>query len=78
MKWSQFEGVILGSSAKAVFFQSHYWDEGTWLPLSQVTIEPDGDFFHVVKVKGWLVEKKELEEFCHFGAEHMEKLNAEV
>lgn len=71
-----FEGVILGDSPKALFFQCHYWEEGMWLPKSQVQLEPDGDFFHVVRVKSWLAEKNGLLEFSHYDAEHMERINA--
>ena len=76
MSWSRFEGVIHVDSPKAIFFQSHYWEEGTWFPKSQVRIAKDGDFFHIVEVRDWLTEKNGLLEFSYYSAEHMEAMNA--
>lgn len=75
MSRTRFEGVILADSAKAIYFQSHYWDDATWLPKSQIVMYEDGDFFWVVEVNDWLANKNGLLEFSHYSAEQMEKIN---
>lgn len=59
-----FEGYIHARSPKAVLFQGHYWEDGTWLPLSQIEVKEDENS-HVVVVKEWLCAKNNLAEFEH-------------
>jgi hypothetical protein len=74
--WYTFEGVVHADTPKAIFFQSHYWEEGMWLPKSQLKIEADGDFFHLVKVRNWLMKKNNMFEFHFYPLEFMEAVNA--
>lgn len=72
-----FEGVVHVMSARALLFQSHYWEAPMWLPLSQVEIIEDFDcpLETVVKVSAWLCGKNDLKEFSHYTTEDMEKRN---
>lgn len=69
-----FEGSILGSTSKAVEFQSVYWEGGVWFPKSQVEIEEDGDMTIVLKVKDWLTRKRGILEFTHYGQKEIEEI----
>ena len=60
-----FEGLVMQRTAKALLFWGWYWHGPLWLPLSQVHIDVDGDGF-VVKVKGWLANKNNLQEFTEY------------
>jgi hypothetical protein len=70
-----FEGVIHFTSARAILFQSHYWEGPIWLPLSQIEMYPDYDsaFEVVVKVSSWICGKNELEEFTYYSEEDVKK-----
>jgi hypothetical protein len=72
-----FEGTVHVMSARALLFQSHYWEAPMWLPLSQVEIIQDFDspLETVVKVSAWLCGKNELSEFTRYTEEDMEKRN---
>lgn len=74
--WSRFEGVVLTHSEKAIFFQSWYWEDGIWLPRSQVRMFEDGDFSHIVDVRDWLTDKRNLMEFTPYTAQQIEAMNA--
>lgn len=51
-----FLGHIEARTKKAVFFKAHHWDEGQWMPVSQVFINHHADEIEI-KVKSWLAEK---------------------
>lgn len=57
----EFEGVILGSSAKAYKFQAEEWDQSEWVPKTQCTVVPDATSDRAGKctllIQAWLVEK---------------------
>ena len=64
--YSTFEGMILARTARAVLFQSNYWDAPLWFPVSQANIVPDGDMSVVIHVKEWLTTKRGLLEFTAY------------
>lgn len=73
--WSRFEGVIHAHSAKAIFFQSWYWEEGLWLPKSQVRMFEDGESDYVIDVRDWLAEKNGLMEFTPYTAQQIGQIH---
>jgi hypothetical protein len=75
--WSRFEGRIEQTSSKAILFQSHYWDAPLWFPMSQIRIFPDGEFFHVIDVRDWLTDKRNILEFTPYAAEQIEAINGQ-
>lgn len=70
-----FEGVVHFRSPKAILFQGQYWHASMWLPLSQVSMEPDGEIHWVIHVREWLCEKKNLLEFSEYSEEEIEAMN---
>ena len=70
-----FEGYILLVTAKAIMFQSYYWEGPIWLPMSQISIFEDGDTTYVIKVRAWLCEKNDVPEFTYLDEEAIEKIN---
>lgn len=74
--WTRFEGVIHAYSPKAIFFQSWYWEEGLWLPASQIRWYADGELTYVIEMRDWLADKNGLLEFTQYSAQHMESLRA--
>ena len=57
---TEFEGVITGSSSKAVLFQGDFWDKPEWVPRSQCEIVPqssDEQGRAILYVNNWLVKK---------------------
>ena len=73
MAVSTFEGMILHRSARALAFQSHYWEGWLWFPNSQVEVIPDGDYGVVIHVQEWLIKKRGILEFTHYVLEDIEK-----
>jgi hypothetical protein len=71
-----FEGVILQRSARALMFQSHYWEGGVWFPNSQVEVLPDGDMSVVVHVNDWLASKRGILEFTPYSVHDIERIAA--
>lgn len=69
-----FEGHILRNTGKAVEFQSVYWEGGIWFPTSQVQIEEDGDMAVIIRVNDWLVKKRNILEFTHYGEKEIEEI----
>ncbi len=61
-------------TARAVRFQSFYWDAPVFFPKSQVEITPDGDMSVVLKVKDWLTAKRGLLEFTSYSEEEIQKM----
>lgn len=59
----ELEGIITGSSGKAILFQADDWDKAEWLPRSQIEIsmqpeEEDRDEKKaVIYIRRWLAEK---------------------
>lgn len=74
MSVTTFEGTVHVWTAKAVLFQSYYWEGPLWFPVSQSTILEDDDS-HVIKVKDWLVNKREIREFVYYDADQIERIN---
>lgn len=73
---STFEGVTHVQTARAILFQSHYWEAPMWLPISQIQIERTHDepLETVVKVKSWLCSKRGFHEFSYYTKEEIEKM----
>ena len=74
-----FEGVVHQNTAKAVLFQSHFWDAPVWLPRSQTSIYKDGEEEEnvVVKVNDWLCNKRGMLEFTYYNEKEIGGMNAE-
>lgn len=72
MAWSTFEGVIITHTAKAVLFQSWYWEDGMWFPTSQVRWQEDGPVSCVIEVRDWLANKNGLLEFTQYTSQQLE------
>lgn len=70
--WHTFEGRVLFYTAKAFMFMSHYWAGPLFFPISQAQIEPDGEDTHVVKIKSWLCEKSDIQEFTEYDEKAIE------
>jgi hypothetical protein len=72
---STFEGYVHMQTARALLFQSHYWEAPMWIPLSQAEVEKDFDSLEtVVHVKDWLCRKKNLLEFTFYVEEDIRKM----
>lgn len=73
---STFEGVTLAQTARAILFQSHYWEAPMWLPTSQIEVEVtfDEPLETVIKVKSWLCSKRGFHEFNHYTDEEIKKM----
>lgn len=56
----EFEGVLEGSSAKAILFQADFWDKAEWIPRSQCELVMKVDGVNqecTVYVRRWLAKK---------------------
>ncbi len=57
----ELEGVVEGSSQKAILFQADEWDKAEWIPRSQCEIVPqpdsDGEKRAILYIRRWLCKK---------------------
>ena len=74
MSYHTVEGRILYRSARAMAFQSNYWEGPLWFPNSQCEVTPDGDDGVVIKVKDWLASKRGILEFTHYAMHDIERI----
>ena len=74
-----FEGHIHFMTARAVRFQSHYWEGPLWFPMSQVSLhrDPDAPFEVVLVAKPWIAKVKDVFEFTHYTQEEIEQRDAQ-
>lgn len=70
-----YEGRILAVVGRTFLFQSHYWHGPIFLPISQVTVEPDGEMDCVIHLKDWLARKNDIPEFTELTQEEVDKRN---
>lgn len=60
----QFEGYVHFSTARAILFQSHYWEHAHWFPRSQIEIVPTTDDEETVIIaSAWISRMKNVREF---------------
>ena len=61
---SEHIGFVIGETARAWFFQDHYWSAPDWMPKSQTTLYRDTDTMEVRLVTSpWLEKVNDLKEF---------------
>jgi len=72
MSYHTFEGTVHFYTSSALLFQSHYWEGALWFPRSQSLVFPDGDYNQVIKIKSWLCDKNDIQEFTSYDATEIE------
>jgi hypothetical protein len=72
-----FEGVALIQTARAMLFQSHYWEAPLWFPMSQIEthVTYDEPLETVIKVKTWLCKKRGIHEFTNYSEEDIRRIS---
>ena len=73
MSTTQFEGILTGSTPRALWFRGHFWEKELMFPKSQVTvIEEESGMSVVLKVRDWLAHKRDLKEFTEYTSEEID------
>lgn len=61
-----FEGYVLVSTARAIMFQSHYWEHAHWFPRSQIEVRTQQDEDEVIiTASDWICNMKRVREFTY-------------